>query len=1061
MARRALVVGLSQYPNIGSLKQPPIDAERIVQILEKHGEYTVERLPQYWDEERENWRIDPNKPVTDENLADALRKLLIESCEDGQNIDALIYFAGHGLTFTNNMGRQRGALAFSNTKITEKQGEQIKGCESVILFDDLNALIQASQVQNLVLILDCCHSGFFIERAMTENSFSVFGNSSAQQKHRNYYCICACQSREESSMLHGDDHSIFSQAVINGLDKVNANRQGKVTTESLYDHIQSELSTKGPKFGQTAIKMGWGEGINIVSYPVDSLTTQRHTPSHTPNNKPHNLDPLLAHKFVGRTKDLTEIHDLLHQKNKTVIITAVGGMSGMGKSELARQYAYEYLDQYTGGICWLAANLGQESILNDLSQFMESFLEVTLSENNKNGNNKQIAQYFWQRWQIPGNILLIFDDVKNYADIQEFLPNDQRFHVLLTSQIDFQANRHVSTHPLKILERERSIELLEAFIGKERREKETNIADQLCAFLGDLPLGLDAAGRYLVAYSQLPLVAYWQSLQAVKINHASLNTNSDVTLSAEKTRGVIAAFQVTWERIGEIEPRSQALAAYFSLFALAPIPFSIDYENFDESTEELAKALKTLLDWHIITPVSDGENLYKLHNLMREFLWNKLTELENAEELKSQFIAEMIRVAQQIEEPVTNKIIKKVAPYIEHIIEVANNYLADLKTNFIDDLITPYNRLGLFYVGQGIYLIAQEWREKCLIVAEENLPADHSDIATSYNNLANLYRSQGKYEEAESLFLKAIAIDEKTLSADHPDLANHYNNLAGLYKSQGKYEEAESLFLKAIAIGEKTLSADHPDLATWYNNLAGLYESQGKYEEAESLYLKAIAIGEKTLSADHPKLAIRYNNLAGLYESQGKYEEAESLYLKAIAIGEKTLSADHPQLANHYANLAGLYSSQGKYEKAESLYRKAIAIDEKTLSADHPNLATDYNNLANLYNSQGKYEEAESLYLKAIAIGEKTLSADHPDLATRYNNLAGLYYRQGKYEEAEPLFMKTFEIFTNKLGTKHPDSKKVKNNLIYFWQQAIAEGRAGELKLLHEHPLGQSVLENS
>jgi tetratricopeptide (TPR) repeat protein len=820
---------------------------------------------------------------------------------------------------------------------------------------------------------------------------------------------------------------------------------------------------------------------------------------------PNNLDALSADEFIGRDDDLLKIHEILQgrseNRGKPLIITAVAGMSGVGKSELARQYAYKYQQEYPGGICWLAANLGKSQILTDLSAFMLSNFDVQLEADATNWPTKQIAQYFWQRWQTPGNILLIFDDVKQYADIQDFLPSDQRFRVLSTSQIDFTNNRQVEPYPLEVLRREKSLELLEYFIGSDRINQEAAIANQLCDFLGDLPLGLDLAGRYLKEFANLPLSAYWQRLQSMKIDHQSLDDANHPNRSEQTKRGVMTAFQVTWERIGEIHPNSQELAVYFSLYAPAPIPVVIDHENYDQSTEETEKSLNTLLDWHIMKKVS--EHSYRLHNLMREFLQKKLTVLENGEELKRQFLAEMINVAQYIKNPVTNEIIQNVSPYIEHLTEVANNYVTDLKTHFIDDLTWPYTSLGRFYEGQGLYNIAQDWQKQCLDVAKENLPVDHDGIATSYNNLAELYRLQGKYEEAEPLLKKAIAIGKKTLSTNHPDLATWYNNLANLYYQQGKYEEAELLYKKAIAIdekslptdhpnlatyygnlanlynqqekyeeaellykraitiGKKTLSADHPSLACNYNNLAGLYSSQGKYEEAEPLLKKAIIIGEKSLHADHPNLAISYNNLANLHKSQGKYEEAELLYKKAIAIDEKSLPTDHPQLASHYNNLAELYESQRKYEEVEPLYKKAIAIDEKSLPADHPQLASHYNNLAGLYITQGKYEEAEPLYKKAIAIDEKFLPADHRDLAIRYNNLALLYKSQGKYEEAEPFYLKAFEIFMNKLGIEHPNTQKVKSNLIKFWQIVITEGRAEELKLLHEHPLRQWFLENN
>jgi WD40 repeat protein/ABC-type Fe3+/spermidine/putrescine transport system ATPase subunit len=329
MARHALVVGLSQYPYIGSLDQPPIDAEKVAQILEQHGEYTVTRLPQCWNEQTQNYEIDPQQTVSDRDLALALKKLLIELPENGATIEGLVYFAGHGFTFNSNMGVEKGAIATSNTKITTKDG-QVIDYENAVSFSDLNDVIQKSNLQSLVLILDCCHSGYFIEKEMTKKSlYSAFIDD-----HRNYYCISACQTREKSTVLMGNEHSIFSTAVLNGLDISQANQQGKITGDRLYDYIQSELTVKGPKWGQTAIKMGWGEAINIVSYPqiksINAIATN------------FNADNPYLGLYAFQAKDEPYFHgrkraiqSLISRLDRNRFLAVIGS-SGCGKSSLVK-----------------------------------------------------------------------------------------------------------------------------------------------------------------------------------------------------------------------------------------------------------------------------------------------------------------------------------------------------------------------------------------------------------------------------------------------------------------------------------------------------------------------------------------------------------------------------------------------------------------------------------------------------------------------------------------------------------------------------------------------------
>lgn len=75
-----------------------------------------------------------------------------------------------------------------------------------------------------------------------------------------------------------------------------------------------------------------------------------------PVGTPSNLPLSGVVKFVGREKNLAQVHTKLEAVS-TIAITSVSGMGGVGKTELVLQYAYHHLksNTYPGGLCWIDA----------------------------------------------------------------------------------------------------------------------------------------------------------------------------------------------------------------------------------------------------------------------------------------------------------------------------------------------------------------------------------------------------------------------------------------------------------------------------------------------------------------------------------------------------------------------------------------------------------------------------------------------------------------------------------------------------------------------------------
>ena len=557
----------------------------------------------------------------------------------------------------------------------------------------------------------------------------------------------------------------------------------------------------------------------------------------------NNLPWAGATKFVGRDEELARLHQLLQESDR-VAIAAISGMGGVGKTELAIQYAQIHLSDYPGGACWIfakAGDVGLKVIEFAKSHFDHFFIPEGLSA------AAQVS-FCWQHWH-PGKVLVVLDDVDKYDEIKDYLPpQSSRFKVLITTRLQGLVPQQLS---LEVLSPAAALNLLAERIGAERISATkgkgfaaaigASAAEQLCEWLGYLPLGIQLVGRYLAEQPDLSLERMLARLQKQKLAHSALiRQESDGNWNLTAQRGIKAAFELTWQRLDE---QAQQLGCLLSIFALAPIPWAqVEsvvgqiylpggflqalmqgsqgdaetqvVEMVEEITEAFAEARAILVKWHLLQRAD--VDIYRLHQLVREFFRDKLAGLENGDSFKEVFCQVMVAVAKQIPQQPTIDLIEAIAPAIPHIAETATTWQDFLSD---EDLINPFGCLSRFYEGQGLYTQAEPWRVQCLSVAQTRFGEAHPDVATSLNNLALLYESQGRYSEAEPLYLQALEMSKQLLGEVHPDVAASLNNLAGLYRSQGRYNEAEILFLQALEIAEKTLGLNHPHTVIFRKNL--------------------------------------------------------------------------------------------------------------------------------------------------------------------------------------------------------------------------------------------------
>jgi signal transduction histidine kinase/energy-coupling factor transporter ATP-binding protein EcfA2 len=309
MARYALVVGIAEYGNSSlNLTKPTIDAEAVAQLLEQHGNFQeVKRLPRRWNRDRNCYEV-AQKRLTGIDFGKALREFLLEQAVKSE---ALIYFSGHGITVSDILGRQKGYLATSDCTIEtiEKHG---------IALDSLNALIREADLSSLVVLLDCCHSGYFLERNLVEQTLTAFSSR------KDYYLITACRSFEKA--YESEQYSAFTEALLKGLSPENAGSDGRVSGDRVFAVIDEEL--KGS--GQEPIRMGWGRSLTLVQYPPKKTTVV--VDETCPYQGLQAFGKEQARFFFGREKVVQLLVEKLGQANFVPII----GASGSGKSSVVR-----------------------------------------------------------------------------------------------------------------------------------------------------------------------------------------------------------------------------------------------------------------------------------------------------------------------------------------------------------------------------------------------------------------------------------------------------------------------------------------------------------------------------------------------------------------------------------------------------------------------------------------------------------------------------------------------------------------------------------------------------
>ncbi len=787
---------------------------------------------------------------------------------------------------------------------------------------------------------------------------------------------------------------------------------------------------------------------------------------------------------------------------------AIKGLGGIGKTQIAVEYAYRFRDLYTHTL-WVNAASGEALITSfvALAELLPSF-----SAKSERDQGKLVAAI--KRWleQCEQEWLLIFDNADNISLVRQYLPQRGKGSILLTTRAHAVGSLAASIE----VEKMGLMEGTQFLLRRAQRfdhalDEEVNKAGNVVIALDHFPLALDQAGAYIEETG----CGFSDYLQIYQDHRRELLAKRGLQ-ATDYPDSVATTWSLSFHRVEQANPAAAALLRLCAFLAPDAIPeellskgasdWSLPLQQAAADAFALDQAIAELLRYSLIKR-HDKSSTLSIHRLVQVVLRDTLSseqqrrwaecvvravnsifpEGNDAEKwpLCLRYLSQAQMCYELVEQYALQftaaiYLLSKTAAYLmmhRALYEIAEPLcLRALQMSLLvwdhdhSDTAACLSNLAFLYQKQGKYVEAQSLQEQALDVQRRVSGDKHDKTARILHNLGKLYQKQGKYEEAEALYQQALEIKKQELGAEHPQVAVTLNDLAVLYHEMGKYEEVEELYRQALRIDQQALGIGHPDTLISLSSLAAFYWKQGKYEKAEESYREALEGMKRALGSEHPVTANCLHNLGALYYEQRKYEKAEESYREALEGMKRALGNNHPDVASVLNNLALLCKAQKKYKEAEHLHEQALAIRQQVLGTEHPDTATSLNDLAWHHQRRGQYKEAEALYLQALLIRQKVLGAEHPDTATSLNGLAVLYSTQERYTEAEALHQQTLQNLQRVLGTKHPGTATCMSNLaaLYQKQRKYAEAESLYLQALQirqqvlgaEHPDTATSLRN-
>ncbi len=402
-----------------------------------------------------------------------------------------------------------------------------------------------------------------------------------------------------------------------------------------------------------------------------------------------------------------------------------------------------------------------------------------------------------------------------------------------------------------------------------------------------------------------------------------------------------------------------------------------------------SEQIHTLIDHSLIR--FDG-NRYSLHELLRQFAFEKLAHPESIQARHSWFYLEFLRIRR--ERLIQKDLVQATAEIRqdwENIQQAWNWAISNQELLDFVDIIVSLGRYlrnnNMIWFGEKLFQTAlKAFQEHRHVIDEAKEKQRQEALGQLWLEIARCYIWSAQYETCINASRNAIqfgkAIDKSAL------IAGGYLEWGRALWRLGEYQKARELLENVVALTPVQSWQAIQALTT----LGNIYSLWGKTEEALTYYQRALQI-QKEAGIWSNRVQV-LNNLATTATMRGQFEQAITLLLEVLETSRE-FEQEYFQVTTFH-NLALAYSELGQYAKSEDFFRQALDLSKQL--QNRYNETEIWLGLAQLYRRMGQFKVSEASLEQALAMCQQ--SGEKKAYCETLMQQALLLYAQGSFLDA-------------------------------------------------------------